>query len=245
MAAFSVVCGSSPRVRGTGLLPRTDVTIPRFIPACAGNRGRRLLYSSQLSVHPRVCGEQQNIAPASVAMPGSSPRVRGTVRYLFFATPPDRFIPACAGNSQSVSAAAAGLSVHPRVCGEQQLNRVLRETQTGSSPRVRGTGDTESPKPSMNRFIPACAGNSHTQRTGSRRRPVHPRVCGEQRRRRSFAAYAAGSSPRVRGTVTTPPGETEQRRFIPACAGNSVTKNGYQSKSSVHPRVCGEQDNQV
>ena len=30
-------------------------------------------------------------------------------------------------------------------------------------------------------------------------------------------------------------------RFIPACAGNSVSEASQLMRSSVHPRVCGEQ----
>ena len=33
----------------------------RFIPACAGNRKNSMKSLPKKSVHPRVCGEQQNI----------------------------------------------------------------------------------------------------------------------------------------------------------------------------------------
>ena len=51
--------------------------------------------------------------------------------------------------------------------------------------------------------------------------PVHPRVCGEQCKYRRFRRFLGGSSPRVRGTVSRLPKDDQDRRFIPACAGNS------------------------
>ena len=91
-----------------------------------------------------------------------------------------------------------------------------------------------------NRFIPACAGNSRPACISAETSPVHPRVCGELRSPASARRPLRGSSPRVRGTPTTPTPAKGTRRFIPACAGNS---RGFESRSRyqpVHPRVCGE-----
>ena len=52
---------------------------------------------------------------------------------------------------------------------------------------------------------------------------------------------AAGSSPRVRGTGNGGNGPFDQFRFIPACAGNRAFLGPIVTRSSVHPRVCGEQ----
>src|SRR3546814_1561071 len=51
----------------------------------------------------------------------------------------------------------------------------------------------------------------------------------------------AGSSPRVRGTVGQAEGNAPDRRFIPACAGNSRLRPKFLPDPTVHPRVCGEQ----
>ena len=50
--------GSSPRMRGTGLLDFLEVALQRFIPAHAGNRSCRWHPRTSRSVHPRACGEQ-------------------------------------------------------------------------------------------------------------------------------------------------------------------------------------------
>ena len=71
----------------------------------------------------------------------------------------NRFIPACAGNSQYEEAYRPVDTVHPRVCGEQVLVLFSKSFVPGSSPRVRGTDKgVKSVKP-VGRFIPACAGN--------------------------------------------------------------------------------------
>ena len=50
-------------------------------------------------------------------------------------------------------------------------------------------------------IIPACAGNSYYIVSKGMAVWDHPRVCGEQMPRMESTAKAAGSSPRVRGTV--------------------------------------------
>ena len=132
----------------------------RFIPACAGNRSRLRPIISIPPVHPRVCGEQNKRINGVPPYIGSSPRVRGTG----FAQNPlvefDRFIPACAGNRPFFWSISRSQSVHPRVCGEQEVATVLILRPRGSSPRVRGTAEQCVKIADIVRFIPACAGNS-------------------------------------------------------------------------------------
>ena len=69
---------------------------------------------------------------------------------------------------------------------------------------------------------------------------VHPRVCGERKKRLADRRPFCGSSPRVRGTpwCRRRPGRTQ--RFIPACAGNASMACPENWAIPVHPRVCGE-----
>ena len=214
------VYGSSPRVRGTVLRSQCGKPQSRFIPACAGNRTRSCGQFPPRAVHPRVCGEQsiwRQILSKSI---GSSPRVRGTGAISHHRDVPSRFIPACAGNSALSKRSGVPISVHPRVCGEQQFTPPSRAIHAGSSPRVRGTGRPARHSKQFHRFIPACAGNSVKPARMARSMAVHPRVCGEQRVQQISSGADFGSSPRVRGT-----GDPFGRlalivRFIPACAGN-------------------------
>ena len=52
------------------------------------------------SVHPRVCGELERNMTISFNKDGSSPRVWGTHKTEAGGYCPDRFIPACVGNSK-------------------------------------------------------------------------------------------------------------------------------------------------
>ena len=75
----------------------------RFIPACAGNTDPLKDIRATTPVHPRVCGEHDHRADVGDVDPGSSPRVRGTRFEGDEDIRDERFIPACAGNTRSIS----------------------------------------------------------------------------------------------------------------------------------------------
>ena len=157
--ASDAACGSSPRVRGTGVLDRDEHNPFRFIPACAGNGGTHPEAYHPHSVHPRVCGERRLSSFCAIANPGSSPRVRGTGATCHAQGQLSRFIPACAGNGAPIQATAHHWPVHPRVCGERSAFGDDSARGSGSSPRVRGTVLMKIGRQVPERFIPACAGN--------------------------------------------------------------------------------------
>ncbi len=69
---------------------------------------------------------------------------------------------------------------------------------------------------------------------------VHPRACGERHRLPLAHLLASGSSPRLRGTRAAVGAGDDQRRFIPAPAGNATRRPPPAAPSAVHPRACGE-----
>ena len=172
----------------------------RFIPACAGNMERWRWSIGPSTVHPRVCGEHIQRKFNTLAISGSSPRVRGTFSILPSYTIWHRFIPACAGNICEGKRTFRQNPVHPRVCGEHVKARARNGLYSGSSPRVRGTFNFNPLRKRAHRFIPACAGNISALTPGIRAIPVHPRVCGEHLQQGINARLRCGSSPRVRGT---------------------------------------------
>ena len=131
--------GSPPRVRGTGSLGLSSATGFRITPACAGNRGCRFPPGRFEWDHPRVCGEQPFQDQPSRYVPGSPPRVRGTVQRSKALILRQWITPACAGNSGYHPVQDIPGGDHPRVCGEQiSLVKVVCGL-LGSPPRVRGT----------------------------------------------------------------------------------------------------------
>ena len=133
-----------------------------------------------------------------------------------------------------------GYSVHPRMRGEHHWIRPFRRPYTGSSPHARGTlGDPRGHRVAL-RFIPACAGNTPASFGPQGACPVHPRMRGEHRVRRSFIAVSFGSSPHARGTRGHFNAALVAKRFIPACAGNTRRLSGATATISVHPRMRGE-----
>ena len=172
-----------------------------------------------------------------------------------------RFIPARAGNTRVELHAARVVSVHPRACGEHNLNLIECHVWHGSSPRVRGTLTRADLHNRLIRFIPARAGN--TDLVGAIRRfaigssprvrgtpvstaqrdsrfSVHPRACGEHIFSLRGAHLLGGSSPRVRGTLEHSGYDAPGNRFIPARAGNTPACACSPRTQAVHPRACGE-----
>ena len=232
--------GSSPRVRGTREPVLDDNPPVRFIPARAGNTTNRLISAAWRTVHPRACGEHTASANSLGLVYGSSPRVRGTPSARSGSRRSPRFIPARAGNTPGGRRHGSWPAVHPRACGEHFAGAAGPVAGNGSSPRVRGTRRARKCRRVRRRFIPARAGNTRHAGAGRHRRPVHPRACGEHRRRPAVIARWAGSSPRVRGTHGQWQPERARPRFIPARAGNTTSSSKKGTSRTVHPRACGE-----
>ena len=174
------LAGSSPRLRGTRPAPRHSAARGRFIPAPAGNAWPDPGTSSQVSVHPRACGERQLIPDQLAAQVGSSPRLRGTLLATHTGSYQTRFIPAPAGNATAIASTARLTPVHPRACGERAPVVLAAGAMNGSSPRLRGTPTRHQPRQPECRFIPAPAGNAAYPTAARISEPVHPRACGER-----------------------------------------------------------------
>ena len=192
------------------------------------------------SVHPRLRGEHAALHGLQRWEVGSSPPARGTRPAGHTAESTERFIPACAGNTALVAGARNNLAVHPRLRGEHARASAIRLLIAGSSPPARGTLPKESATARGPRFIPACAGNTRTDRPTLPPKPVHPRLRGEHAEPPAPADEGRGSSPPARGTRPATEAVHQDLRFIPACAGNTVSFAIMMALLSVHPRLRGE-----
>ena len=209
-------------------------------PRACGEREREQRPQSQPEVHPRACGERGTRMTGADAPLGSSPRLRGTARFLGCQRQRGRFIPAPAGNGLVALLTFGFPPVHPRACGERSRSRVTAISPNGSSPRLRGTAIRQTPPAPPRRFIPAPAGNGTPRTEHLRKCPVHPRACGERLSRSLPISPRRGSSPRLRGTASNPRPGDYKMRFIPAPAGNGCGGWSGVCPGSVHPRACGE-----
>ena len=154
------VNGSSPHARGTLRCANVRYKHQRFIPACAGNAIGTQRNFDNHTVHPRMRGERFFLTRVNNVVFGSSPHARGTPVGEFARPEISRFIPACAGNATPPISKMAVSAVHPRMRGERR-NIVYNIIVThGSSPHARGTLAGEVQYQTVNRFIPACAGNA-------------------------------------------------------------------------------------
>ena len=178
--------------------------------------------------------------PPDRALPGSSPRGRGTPRVDQSTNALGRFIPAWAGNARAPPPAGRRRPVHPRVGGERLPSLSSALPVSGSSPRGRGTQHRVVRECQTERFIPAWAGNAPRLAETLKVVPVHPRVGGERPVDSLVSANGNGSSPRGRGTLVHHSENGAPHRFIPAWAGNASLFLGAHLPCAVHPRVGGE-----
>ena len=159
-AVHMTLRGSSPRMRGTHLVPRAWMAGPGIIPAYAGNTRRVRACGGHVRDHPRVCGEHLVIGTGGAASPGSSPRMRGTLFPFALTMAHRRIIPAYAGNTPAPLYPAARYRDHPRVCGEHGGFGKPDPEPEGSSPRMRGTPWIWFHIVRRSGIIPAYAGNT-------------------------------------------------------------------------------------
>ena len=152
--------GSSPRVRGTQRGWPVQISGVGIIPACAGNTTSESSPKDGGRDHPRVCGEHARNAWNGVVSWGSSPRVRGTLVAFRADAHEHGIIPACAGNTAWPVPSMILSRDHPRVCGEHVIAASVACILAGSSPRVRGTLNPNTPEVDQTGIIPACAGNT-------------------------------------------------------------------------------------
>ena len=110
----------------------------------------------------------------------------------------------------------------------------------GSSPRLRGTCTPEAINLPSNGIIPALAGNIPILDYGRPLHRDHPRACGEHSMACGQRSDPAGSSPRLRGTLSLRGSSYDTPGIIPALAGNMVAIMLLRFLCRDHPRACGE-----
>ena len=237
---MSPISGSSPHGRGTPLPHEGRPPLSRFIPARAGNAAPLPLRFRQQPVHPRTGGERIMEAEKTYTRTGSSPHGRGTRTSSPLSHLSRRFIPARAGNADSLPGCLPQGSVHPRTGGERRLRASSIASCCGSSPHGRGTPERLKAEAPGRRFIPARAGNAPAAGRLRCACSVHPRTGGERVLPLRYPMDNTGSSPHGRGTRPQLNEQALVDRFIPARAGNASATAVAAAICAVHPRTGGE-----
>ncbi|AIA07810.1 hypothetical protein DC74_7388 [Streptomyces noursei] len=238
--ADALTAGSSPRVRGAGPGRLDPDPLRGLIPAGAGSGADGPAGAPQGRAHPRGCGERARGAWILTRFVGSSPRVRGAG--LAIRRPKGRggLIPAGAGSGALVATSRVVRRAHPRGCGERNAARSYPPIASGSSPRVRGAGDTRHRAVGGPGLIPAGAGSGDFGMPKPCVCWAHPRGCGERSLLWLAVAVTAGSSPRVRGADGGSTSCVRRGGLIPAGAGSGTRADRAAPKTRAHPRGCGE-----
>ena len=231
--------GLSPRMRGNRL--ELLVGLPRHgsIPAYAGEPGTAAGGGRQPEVYPRVCGGTRQGKEGKWNIRGLSPRMRGNPVVAQRACAGIGSIPAYAGEPPARYKASTPSRVYPRVCGGTEHTPSCRRILSGLSPRMRGNPYLQDAGPRTFRSIPAYAGEPAGQSARRPARAVYPRVCGGTRVRRGGLVLLGGLSPRMRGNPGPAPAGYDNRRSIPAYAGEPAHNGRRVFAGRVYPRVCG------
>ena len=125
LGALAGDLGSSPRMRGTPVIPVHATATYRIIPADAGNTQAAMQGYDTSKDHPRGCGEHLSILGLLVFGVGSSPRMRGTPLCVLWLSHPGRIIPADAGNTLRTAICPYLSWDHPRGCGEHPVYKFV------------------------------------------------------------------------------------------------------------------------
>lgn len=128
----------------------------------------------------------------------------------------------------------------PRLCGEYSPEKHIRPKNVGSSPLARGIRYQYCALFPTDQIIPACAGNTKSDKYCQNLYWDHPRLCGEYLLSPSIWCVMLGSSSLVRGIRGRNGTKGLLDRIIPACAGNTHKVDCWEWLSQDHPRLCGE-----
>ena len=232
--------GSSPLTRGKlpgGGYPETLVGL---IPAHAGKTALAALGIAICGAHPRSRGENKIAGAFFNSEAGSSPLTRGKRTERTDRIFRSGLIPAHAGKTAFTPRAGPSRAAHPRSRGENAALTCRSLATRGSSPLTRGKLHHPNQELYDARLIPAHAGKTSGQTTGTQGRTAHPRSRGENDARVDQTVNDCGSSPLTRGKRAAVLRDRPSLRLIPAHAGKTPGRSHPPRPPGAHPRSRGE-----
>src|SRR5690606_21589305 len=212
----------------------------RNTPASAGRTTPHVAPPARSSEHPRVGGEDVRRRYTMSPEVGTPPRRRGGQRRHRPRLLGRRNTPASAGRTRWCAAVRCGPADHPRVVGADRCVPPGPRAEVGAPPRRRGGRDPLSRAARGRRNTPASAGRTTAPPPRTSPTAEHPRVGGEDVGDLPFEAADDGTPPRRRGGPRHPHRAHLQRRNTPASAGRTATGRKSPLSLAEHPRVGGE-----
>ena len=213
--------GLSPRGRGKRHGLYAGLSLPRSIPAWAGETLRPYSRKPCAKVYPRVGGGNAYHPTMRIAGPGLSPRGRGKLELPFAVRAVVGSIPAWAGETQTRKATTAIPRVYPRVGGGNKTMTPSQSPEPGLSPRGRGKPPPLHLSREKSGSIPAWAGETLGNLAKPALDAVYPRVGGGNEPHYRLLLGFQGLSPRGRGKRRLTAGRLAGLRSIPAWAGET------------------------
>ena len=152
--------GSPPHARGRHEDSTVDPIRRRITPACAGKTGGSTLAVNSAADHPRMRGEDRALASPIVYLVGSPPHARGRPRPSMRCTPAAGITPACAGKTRRGRGSSGHFPDHPRMRGEDVVEKGELGVDAGSPPHARGRRYGSLRCAQLWGITPACAGKT-------------------------------------------------------------------------------------
>ncbi len=134
---------------------------------------------------------------------------------------PRRITPAHAGKTGFFNFLCKLCRDHPRACGENVFESVLRPQHIGSPPRMRGQLNLSGRRLPGKGITPAHAGKTLRSARLYGRSQDHPRACGENHCIIRHNNVTLGSPPRMRGKLGSLTASPNLSRITPAHAGKT------------------------
>ena len=150
--------GSPPHTRGKYGRPDRHALPLRITPAYAGKIPAGRAPRSAFQDHPRIRGENPDMAKQKKAPPGSPPHTRGKSPRRWRRSMPQRITPAYAGKIFSNKFCNSLVWDHPRIRGENGGWGLSNLPDRGSPPHTRGKFEKYSYFKEFCRITPAYAG---------------------------------------------------------------------------------------
>ena len=219
---FQGFSGSSPHARGKLVETEQEEAEVGLIPACAGKTHSGKVADLIDEAHPRMRGENHQVAYGVRRVFGSSPHARGKLKFIHKEVADTGLIPACAGKTPRTLCTLCNPTAHPRMRGENAVCGRNLPCGVGSSPHARGKHPgSQRALPAVG-LIPACAGKTWKKYYTGDAATAHPRMRGENNDTSRAEMQGRGSSPHARGKLARARRAAFCAGLIPACAGKTA-----------------------